>query len=101
MANDVVGVGKDGVGSRWTSGSCSSSQVASLVDGVAGVNAAVYTGRETDCSSSSPADEKKASAAVAISAGEFVSVVTIARIFGGSTPARISFAIISIVIPDI
>ena len=49
-----------------------------------------------------PDDEKKESAALAISVTEFVSVVMMARTLGeGSTPARISFAIMSKVIPDI
>ena len=46
-------------------------------------------------------DEKKESEATTISVTELVSVVTIARIIGGSTLARISFAIMSKVMPEI
>ena len=88
--------GKVGVG---VGGACSSSGSSSHAGCCGGGAAfAVQIGRTVFCSISSPDDVKKQSAAAAISAGALVSVVTMARMWGGRTPARISFAIISKVI---
>ena len=62
---------------------------------------AEHTERGNAWLSSWPDDEKKESVTSAISVMEFVFVVTMARMVGGSTPVRISFAIMSKVIPDI
>ena len=65
------------------------------------VGVAKHTKRGNAWSRNWADDKKKESAALAISVTEFVSVVTMAQMLGGSTPARIFFTIMSKVIPDI